>query len=409
MADITAEDIAFTPVSTEDIQFHAAPEQPASPRETSVADQVPGLNQLNLLYEKMRGMAVPAAAKVLSKGLALSSGHLNSADTAAPIEAAVDFSIPRTIPEAGAQAAGGYVLGKVPAALSYLTRAFRSTRPLQREIATEALGRLLPAEAEQAQAWFKAADKAGETLPTQMGRVGTHEFPVQVTPKGTAIPVKPGVANKVPLEDMQATLKELQDSGATRADVNAYKQTIESSYPGYKAHEQGYAKLMDNSRIQKMVGATDPLKALENDIATGQVIGGGGEIVKKGGKATHFLSEGDLTEVKKIMTELGPNPGEHYWHKMLAGHAIGGVAGALVGYNKGGLSGGTIGAAAGIAGPQAINFALTQMLKHPTTRAFLKRALTNESALSNPHFWQTAGALGTRLGIDLFGGEDNQQ
>ncbi len=390
---VPSEDLPSGLVPTEDL-----PDQ-ATAREPSVADTIPYLNEANRFYEKVRGQAVPAVANALSKGLNFATG-MQGAQTQAPIESAVNFMTPETLPEAALQAIIGKTFEAIPWAGSKLLSSFRGVRPVQRELAQEALGKLLTPEAKAAQEFYSTASKATEGVraPTQMAKIGEHEFPIQLTQRGTAIPAQKGA--KVPFDELHAALQDMVDKGAPHAEIQALKNTIEASYPGFKAAEKGYAEASNVSQLQKMTLSHDPLAALEKDLADNRVLGAGGETVRKGGKVTHYLNDKEIEDVRKIMRDLGPEPGNAFFKQMIEGRALGSMVGGVIGGQHGGIQGAAEGAAAGLGVPFVINKLLAKGLTNPAMRAFIKRSLAS-GGMANPHFWQALGAMGTRLGINM--------
>ena len=256
----------------------------------------------------------------------------------------------------------------------------RGTRPLAKEIATEQIaGKLMTPEALSAKQFYKAAE-AKSSLFTE------------------------AQADLQKLHRARAALEKRGETAAAsklKGEVDTLTNQIESWFPGFKETQKGYHRLRSIGRAQELVEAPDPLGALVKDIASGKVVGAGGEtLLRGGGRVSKHLTEAELGEVKGILAKLGKDPGSSIWRQMIEGRAAGAMVGGLAGAGYGGYAGAVEGAAAGIAIPKIINGMVSMALRHPVSRAFLKRSLQGKG-LANPQFWTALGSLVTRLGISV--------
>lgn len=327
------------------------------------------------------------------------------------MKALMDFVLPGSSIEAGAQLAAGWLGGKVmPYIAETASRAFRSLRPIAKEVAKEQLaGQLITPEAYQAKAFYEAADNSGKTVMAKT-KIGTGKRTYEIE-----YPQNFGEAQKS-LKNLEYAANELERGGRVpearlaRENMKELEARIEKAFPGYTEAQKGYAKLKDIGAVQELVNENAPLKALELDLAAGRVEGpSGATLLKGGGRATKFLQPSELKEVRQILNKLGPEPGDSLFQKLAMGRAAAGAVGGLMGFQHGGYVGGAEGMAAGVIAPSAINWMISQMLRHPTTRAFLKSGLERKGGLANLQFWQLAGMLGQRLGMNMVPPEEEPQ
>jgi hypothetical protein len=373
--------------------------QPQS-REPSVADNIPGLNQANRAFESVRGlMQPPTPAKPTQPPGEQFSNLFNQG---------MDAMIPNTIPEAAA----GFGLGKMAPmagkALSAILGKMGASRPLNKELAQEAIAKLMPQEAREAKAWFKAMDEQPPT-PRSIEPVRPGDMSqVQIAQRIASREGQSLNQMQQQLEKMRNNYGEILKKEPARAaeyerSIDEFKSSIDEAYPGFLKHQQGYADYKRTGRLQQMTQAENPLKSFEGDVVKGRIVGEGGEVLEQGGKLSRGLSEADQKEVRSILSKLGKEPGENVWKSMMEGRATGAMVGAplggILGYEHSGVQGAAAGALAGVAGPKAINAMITKALKHPSSRAFLKRSL-DSGGIQNPRFWETLGYMTSRLGVD---------
>ena len=273
--------------------------------------------------------------------------------------------------------------------------AFRATRPLSKEIATEQLGkRLLTPEALAAKAFYQQAGQA--RTPIRMGQdVLTFDRAQDMLQElrlgATALAERGRTAG----------------AGAMRKRAEMLEHYIELSYPGFKEAQKGYHRLRSVGRAEELVERANPLEALRKDLARGRVTGAKGEtVLPSSGSVTKHFNEAEVRDIEQILAKLGPEAAEGIWREMIIGHAIGATGALATGASP--YAGGAIGGTAAHLGPVAINSMLAVGLRHAPTRAFIKRSLQGQG-LANPHFWNALAALESRLGIMTFGPKPQEQ
>ena len=323
-------------------------------------------------------------------------------DTA--IQGLVDLLMPSSTTEALGQFALGAGTGKLMAPIaSRVSHAIKATRPIAREIADEALGKALATpESIAANTFYKAADESGKLVPVKITeKIGklSGEYTQEMT----------FAQAQTAMRELRATEKRLRradkiaEADKAKDAAKMYEDSIETAFPGFKATQAGYKRMKDIGRIQELVGRKDPVSSLELDIRKGRsVLGPDGLIGQEGGRVAKFLSKSEREEVLKILEDLGPEPGSHILRQMIEGRIVGGAIGGTLGFQHAGATGAAVGGLTGIIAPQTFNWMISQALRHPATRAFFKRSMEQKGGLANVNFWRTLGAIGERLGMNMF-------
>jgi hypothetical protein len=288
-------------------------------------------------------------------------------------------------------------------------RSAPAMRGMLRDIAQAGLGKMLPREAQEAKAFYQMAGRSGQTVPL--------EIPIQ-TGKRITTAVIPHSFQEAQgaINNLRNVINGMRSRGERGIEVaeqhlkDLYTQ-IDSAFPGFKAAQKGYAQLKDHELLQSFVNKKGPLRAFEQELAQGKVMGPSGLVQGPAGRLK-FLDPNQIKTARSILEQLGPEPGEHIFKNLVEGRAVGHLLGALgggaMGLHEAGWQGATAGAATGLFIPRMLNWMVAQGLRHPTTTAMIQSAI-EKKGLGRPEFWAMLAQVGGRLGMNMLKDPETQQ
>ena len=297
----------------------------------------------------------------------------------------------------------------VSAGLKAGVRAAPAIRGMLRDVAQSDLGQLLPKAAQDAKAFYQMADQSGKIVPL--------EIPLTTGNKTTQAIVPHSFREaQGAVDNLKNAINGMESRGErgveiARQHLADLQKQIEQSFPGYKQAQTGYAQLKDHELLQSFVNKKGPLRAFEQELAQGKVMGPSGTVQNTSSRLK-FLSPDQIKTARSILEQLGPEPGDHIFKNLVEGRAVGHLLGALgggaIGMHEAGWQGATAGAATGLFVPRVLNWMITQGLRHPTTTALLRDAIQNKG-LNRPEFWTTLAQVGSKLGMNMLNDPETAQ